>query len=126
MACGILYVNEFDSMQSGVRYVSNVNVDSVQYKADVYVSNVYGFVYCDGSKDIKTMIGEYIGVLDVEAHVDVNDDGEEAADIDSEEVQQPFDNSGELSGGHIFVGTIIACSILFCGFVTMAYIVYIY
>eukprot|EP00483_Globobulimina_turgida_P004214 UN04223 len=101
MACGILYMNEmnaFDSIQTGV--------------SSIYVPNVYGFVYCDGSKDMKTMIGEYIGVVQ-----SVNGGGD---DNYSEDLQEQFGNSDKLNGDHVLVGTIIACSILFCGFLTMA------
>merc|ERR1712173_45477 len=101
----------------------------------VEVSNVYGFTFCDGEigVDSKTMFGEYIvsndeqekeiGSFDGIGDQDVDD---EDIDVETEKKAQFQDFHPKMDGHHVLIGTIIAASILFCGFLTMAYVAYIY
>eukprot|EP01084_Bolivina_argentea_P090521 163099_1 len=115
MACGVLNINEFES------YVSHVEVDLYVHSIDV--TQVHGFVYCTGGDVavVKTMIGVY-SAEDDESNLDsVNGDSLLSGSADS-----VIATKSTSSGDHILIGTIIACSILFCGCVTMAYVAYVY
>ena len=119
MACGISWSREYYSESIGLTYKSNIKIKDEDVSVDV--SNVYGLVYCDGmGVDSKTMFGQYT--------VSENEQDKEIASFDDDEIDtdEMQHYHPKTDGHHVLVGTIIALSILFCGFLTMGYIAYIY
>ena len=143
MSCAILNTNEYYSQQTGLTYVSKLKADRNR-DYDIKVSNVYGFTYCDDHEDIKTQVGIFIGNDDdmlqddddeIEDIENIEDDEQQDSDGDSDVedddgftdgITDAANTIGHPSGDHILVGTIIAVTILFCGFITMGYIAYVY
>merc|ERR1712228_999952 len=84
--------------------------------------------YCNGmSVEDKTMFGEYIvSENEQEKEIGTFDDNDDDALNDEIETDDMEHFSPKIDGHHLLIGTIVAISILFCGFLTMGYIAFIY
>jgi len=129
MACAVLSVGKFYSKETETTYVSSIeiagddeseNEHAKKASAKIWASHISGAVGCNGG-EAQTMLGEYMD----------DSNADEAVDDEADTLSDPMQGIAKeaddwTTTDHVLLGTVIAVSILCCGFVVMGYVAYLY